>query len=97
MVDVDKGQIIHLLQQHVAGIVENRAARMVIDQREKALKRHAVVQIFPRMQLKTEIHAVLIKAIQNRPPAIRQLAKRLAKTLLVVRWPRVDKRPGQRA
>ena len=56
MEDVDKGQIVHLLEQHMARIKEDVAARMVIHQRQKTLEGHAVVQIFPGMQLKADVH-----------------------------------------
>jgi hypothetical protein len=49
------------------------------------------------MQLKTDVHALFVKGIQNRPPAVCQLLERLLKTLFVMRRPRIEKRPGQRA
>src|SRR5690606_24193714 len=61
MVDINKGQIVHLLEQQMAWIVENITARMVIDQRQKTLEGDAVVQIFPRMQLKADVHALLVE------------------------------------
>ena len=97
MVEINKGQVIHLLKQHVARVVENVAARMVIHQRQKTLEGYAVVQIFPRMQLKADVHALLVEGIQYRPPAGCQRLERLLKTLLVVRRPRIEKWPGQRA
>ena len=81
----------------MAWIVENITARMVVDQRQKTLEGDAVVQIFPRMQLKADVHALLVEGIQNRPPAGRQRLERLLKALLVVRRPRIGKRPGQRS
>lgn len=89
--------VVHLLQQHMARVVENVAARVIIHQRQKTLKRHPVVQVFPRMQLKADVYALFIEGIQNRPPAGCQRRERLLKTLLVMRRPRVEKRPGQRA
>ena len=95
--DIDKGQIVHLLKQHMARVVENVAARMVIHQRQKTLEGDAVVQIFPGMQLKADVHPLLAKGIQYWPPAGCQLLECFLKTLLVMRRPRIEKRPRQRA
>ena len=81
----------------MAWIVENVAARMVVHQRKKTLEGDAVVQIFPRMQFKADVHPLLVEGIQNRPPAGRQRLERLLKALLVMRRPRIEKRPRQRA
>ena len=80
----------------MARIIENVAARMIINQRKKTLKRHAIVQIFAGMDLKANIHPMMIKAIENRSPAPRQLQKCLFKTLTIMRWPWIKERPGER-
>lgn len=43
------------------------------------------------MQLKADVHALLVEGIQYRPPAGCQRLERLLKTLLVVRRPRIEK------
>jgi hypothetical protein len=95
MVDIDKGQVVHLLQQQVARVIENIAARMVIHQRQKTLKGHAVVQIFPGCSSKQTSTPCSSKV--SRIGRQRGQLQRLLKALLVMRRPRIEKRPRQRA
>src|SRR5579859_7479744 len=43
VIDVDEGQIVHLLQDHMAGVVEDVRARVVIHRIEETLERGAIV------------------------------------------------------
>ena len=80
----------------MARVIENVAARMMINQRQKALERYAIVQIFTGMDFKANIHPMMIKAIENGSPAARQLQKSLFEALTVMRWPRIKEGPGER-
>ncbi|VFS41209.1 Uncharacterised protein [Serratia liquefaciens] len=55
MIDIDIGQVVHLLQMQVARVIEHIAARMVIHQRKKTLKGHAIVQVFAGVDLIADI------------------------------------------
>ena len=50
---------------------------MMINGLKEAFESDAVVQVLARMQLETNIHAGIVKGIENRPPAARQFAERL--------------------
>ena len=43
VIEIEKGQIIHLLQDHVARVVENACARMIAHSGEEPLEGRAVV------------------------------------------------------
>ena len=75
MVDIDEAEIVHVLQQKMAGIVKNIAARMIVRERKEALECRAVVQILRRMQLEAKVDAGRVERIEHRPPAARQFAK----------------------
>ena len=96
MIDIDIGQVIHLLQMQVARVIEHIAARMVIHPREKTLKGHAIVQVFAGVDLIADIDPLLVEEVQQRPPAPGQLGKGLIQKRLIVRRPRIKKGPCQR-
>ena len=60
MEDVDKGQVVHLLEVQMAGIVEHIAARMVIYPLQETFKSHAIVQVLTRMNFIAKIDPLLI-------------------------------------
>ena len=77
VINIEESKIIHLLQHHVARIVQNIRARMIADRAEKALEGRAVVQILAGMELETHIHSRIVKSIQNRQPAPTQFLEYL--------------------
>ena len=95
VIEIEKGQIIHLLQDHVARVVENAGARMIAHRGEKALEGRAVVQIFAGMQLKAHIHAGFIESVQNRQPAPAQFLESLVDEPRGPLRPRIEERPRQ--
>src|SRR5260370_10025897 len=76
VIQIDELQIIELLQHEMAGIKKYIASRMLAHALQKHFKRHSVMQIFARMNLKTQIHSRLIECIQNGTPPRRQFLKR---------------------
>ena len=96
-VDVDEGEIVELLQHEVARIVEDVAARMVVDALQQHLECDAVMQILARMDLVAEIDPGLVEGVEDRPPAARKLVERgLHQTRRALR-PGIDEGPGQGA
>ena len=75
VIEIEEGKIVQLLQHHVAWIVENVGARMIVDGGEKALEGRAVVQVFAGMQFEAGVDAGLVEGVQNRQPAARSSAK----------------------
>ena len=63
VIEIEKGEIVHLLQDHVARIVQNVGALVPAHRIEESLEGHAVVQILARMQLIADIDAVLFKHV----------------------------------
>ena len=80
----------------MARVVQHVAARVVIHLRQKALEGHAVVQVFTGVNFVAQIDAMLVKAVQEWPPAASQFVKRLIQQQRVMRRPRVEVRPRQR-
>ena len=97
MIEIEKGQVIQLLQDHVAGIVKNVGARMISDSAEKSLIGRSVVQVFSGMQLEARVHTGFIECIQDRQPAPPQFLERFVDQPRRPRRPRIEKRPRQRA
>ena len=61
MVKIQKLKIIQLLQNHVARVVQNIRALVLVHRFQKSLERHAIVKILARMQLVADIHARFIE------------------------------------
>ena len=74
-VDVDKVEVIHLLEHEVAGIVEDVASRVIVETFRKHFESDTVVQILSRMDFETKVDSLLVKGIQNRSPPPRQLVE----------------------
>ena len=70
VVDVDKGEVVELLQDKVAGVVEDVGPLVVGDGGQEALEGYAVVQIFSGMDFEAEVYALLFKLIENGQPAV---------------------------
>src|SRR5919106_1071996 len=76
VVDVDEAEIIELLQEKMARVVVDAAARMVADPLEEHPEGGAVHQVLARMDLKADVDAVLVERVEDRPPAPCKLGKR---------------------
>src|SRR5690348_11712286 len=76
VVDVDEGEVVQLLQDEVTRVVQDVGARVLADAVEKALERHAVMQILARVQLEADIHAGFIESVQDRAPAFAEFRER---------------------
>ena len=61
VIEVQELQIIQLLQNHVARVVENIRALVIVHHFQKSLERYAVMQVLARMQLVANIHARFIE------------------------------------
>ena len=81
----------------MAGVIEHIAARMVIDPLQETLKCHAIMQVFAGMDFVADIHALLVKNVQQRSPAPGQFIEGLIEKRLIMRRPRIKIRPRQRA
>src|SRR6185312_8636507 len=77
VIEIDEGEVVQLLQHHVAGGVEDVGARMLVHRIEKTLEGGAVVQVLARMQLETDVHSGVVEGIEDRAPALAQFRKRL--------------------
>ncbi len=97
VIDVQEGKVIHLLQDHVAGVVQNVGALVATDHPEEALEGCAVVQIFAGVQFVADIDAGLVEGIQNRQPAPAQFLKSLIDQPRRPLRPGIEERPRQRA
>src|SRR5690554_2086020 len=87
MIDVDKRQVVQLLQQKVAGIVQDIGARVVAHGFQKTLEADSVVQVFAGMQLVADVYAGRIEGVQYGQPATRQLGKRFLHQAGWALWP----------
>ena len=73
VIEIDERRVVELLQQEVAGVVEDVRALVVADGLEEALERHAVVQVLAGMDLERDVDAGLVERVEDRPPAFREL------------------------
>ena len=96
VVDVDERQIVELLQDEVARVVEDVGARMALHFLQEALESHAVVQILAWVDLVAAVHAVLLEDVENRPPAGGEFLKAGVHEAGRALRPRVHHRPQQR-
>src|ERR1700730_13893856 len=96
-IDVDKGEVIELLQNEVRGIIVDRTARVVAGTLEQHLEGDAVADVLAWMDLKTEIDASLVIGVQDRTPAAREFVESGLDHSGRPLRPRIEERPGQRA
>jgi hypothetical protein len=97
VVSVDEAQVVDLLQQQVARVVQDLRARVVIHHVEEALEGRAVVQILARVDLEAQVHAARIEGIQDGAPATAQFGEGLLHQSRRALRPRIEIGPGQRA
>jgi hypothetical protein len=55
-IDIDKGQIIQLLQMKMARVIQDIAARVVVYAVKKTLKGDAIMQVFTGVDFVAQIH-----------------------------------------
>ena len=98
-IDVDKGEVIHLLQQEVRRVVIDHAARVVADSLQEHLERGTVEYILTGMDFIAYVNAILFIDIKDRLPTACEFGKRLFNQSSGALWPRVDiwkgERPGE--
>ena len=97
VVVVDVLEVIELLQNKVAGVVEQTGALVAVHAVQKHLVAHAVVQVFTGVNLVADVHARMVKRIQDRLPALGQFVKRGLNQTGRARRPGIQVGPGQRA
>src|SRR6056297_1933250 len=88
VVDVDVVEVIERLQHVVRGVVEHVGPRMPADPLEEHLERDPVMQVLAGVDLVADIHPMLLRMVEDRPPALRQLVERS------LHQPRRPLRPG---
>jgi len=94
VIEIDELQIVELLKDEVARIVEYVAARMLADAIEKHFKGCAVVKILSWMNFKTKIHSGFVEGVKNWKPALGELFEgSFDKTYRTLR-PRINVGPG---
>src|SRR5690606_6720853 len=93
VIAVDEAEIIQLLQQQVARVVENLRARMLIDRIEEALEGGAIVQVLAGVDLEAQVDPGFIERIEDRPPAPRQFGEALLDQTARSLWPGIHVRP----
>src|SRR5919108_3193444 len=71
MIDVEKRQVIELLQNKMAGIEQNVASFVPTHAVEEHVERHTIVKVLARMQFVTQIDSRRVKRIENRLPPFR--------------------------
>jgi hypothetical protein len=99
VVKVNVLEVIELLQYEMRRIIQNIAARVVVNRGEKTLESGAIVEILSRVNFVTEINPRFIEDIKDRPPAVCQLPESGLNQSFRALWPWVncvpDKRPGK--
>ncbi|MCY1363630.1 hypothetical protein D9M69_503990 [compost metagenome] len=96
VVDVDKFEVVQLLQQEMRRVVVDAAARVVVHALQEHLEGGAVEQVFARVQFEANIAVGVFKGVEDGHPAFRELVKRRFDQPGGSLWPGVEKRPGQR-
>jgi hypothetical protein len=95
VVAVDETEVIHLLQQQVAGVVQDLRAGMVVDLIEEALEGRAIVQVLARVDLEAQVNAAGIERIQDRAPATAEFGEGFFHQSRRALWPGIEVGPGQ--
>src|ERR1700709_2070431 len=97
VIDINEADIVQILQTKMRRVVGDAATLMAAEEIQEPLEGRAVEEILARMQLETDVHAVLLVEIQDRTPPTRQLLESLLDQPGGTRRPRVDIRPGETA
>ena len=75
MVDVDEGEVVHLLQEEVRRVVIDVAALVAAQRVEEHLEGGAVEHVFARMDLVTDVDAVILVDVEDGLPAPGEFAE----------------------
>ncbi len=97
VITIDEAEIIHVLQQHVAGIVEDLRARVMVDEGQESLEGGAVVQVLAGMELETQLDAGTVRLVEQWAPAPRQFVEGACDQPRGVWRIRIKERPRQAA
>ena len=95
VVVIDEREVVELLQHEVAGVIENARGLVATHGIEESLERHAIVQVFARMDLVAQRNAGFAEHIEHRAPAAREfLESHLHQSRRALR-PRIHHGPQQ--
>ena len=94
-VQLNKRQVVQLLQQKVARVVVQTGRRVVVHPVEEHLVGRPVVQVRARVEFIGERQTAVPGPVEQRPPAPAQLRKRLLDDPLGALRPRVRHVPGE--
>ena len=75
VIEVDVFEIVELLDDEVARIVEEVAARVIVEALEKHFERHAVVEIFAGVDLEAEVDVGFVERVKDGAPASGQFVE----------------------
>src|SRR5262249_46476542 len=96
MVQIDERNVVQSLFDEVAGVIVDRAARMIADRGKELLERFAVENVLAGMELKPNIDARFVKCVEDGRPALGELVESGFNEMARALRPRVAKGPGQR-
>ncbi|MNS95797.1 hypothetical protein D3C72_1300690 [compost metagenome] len=97
VVAVDEAEVVHLLQQQMAGVVQDLRAGMLVHYIEEALEGSTVVQILTGVDFEAQVHAAGVERIQDGAPAAAEFGEGFLHQPGRALRPRIEIRPGQRA
>ena len=97
VIQVDVRQIIELLQNVVAGVVEHIDALVVAGGLQKTLEGGPVVQVFTRMNFVAHVHSLLVEGVEDGCPAIGQFFEGHLYQTGGALGPGVHEGPGERS
>src|SRR5258708_212938 len=92
---VDVLKVIELLQNEVAGIIQNVTAFMLFGCFPESFKCYAIVQILARMNFIAKIHAILVKCIKDRHRSLRKLLETILNETCRALWPGINCLPHE--
>ncbi len=97
MIAVDEAQVVQLLQDEMAGVIEDPRPGMVVDRRQEALEGGAIVQVLARMQFEAEVDAFFAVDVEDGAPATSQLGEAFVHQTRRTLRPGIDIGPEQGA
>src|SRR5438270_12672025 len=97
MIEVDEFKIVELLQNEVAGVIEDVAAFVPPQPIQKHFKADAVMKIFAGMNLETQIDTSLVEVIENGPPTFCEFVECSLYKSGWALWPWIEVWPRQRS
>ena len=97
VVEVDVFEIVELLQDEVARVEKNVAARMIFHAVEEHFEAGAVVKIFAGVDFEAEVDADFVEFVEDRSPAFGEFVEGSFDEAGGTLRPRIHVRPGERA